>query len=144
MWWALVRVCLVTGGLLATLVFYAALFVVQTANADMACETWPQTVPGAGPDNVRGINFEHGYLNLGGRCTYHMDDGSVVVTREPGWGFSGTIVGAVCLFAGLVALLARRKGHRGYLFALAALVAPPLGFALALVKPRHRRAQSTP
>jgi hypothetical protein len=54
-----------------------------------------------------------------------MDDGSAVVRREPGWWFSGSIVGLVAAFAG--AFAARPNGHAGVLFSLTTLVAPPLG-----------------
>ena len=120
--------------------FYGALFVVQTANADIACESYPQTVPGADYDEVRGIGFENSFLSLGGRCTYHMDDGSVVETREPGWWFSGSIASSVAVFAGLVFSLARRKGHAGWSHGVITLVAPPLGFALVVGTPRRGRA----
>ena len=68
-----------------------------------------------------------------------MDDGSVVVTREPGWWFSGTIAGFVAAFVVVAAYLGRRRGHMGLLYGLTALFAPPLGFALALVAPRRAR-----
>jgi hypothetical protein len=118
-------------GCVATLIFYFALFVVQTANADYACENYPANVPSADSSDVRGVDFENSFLNLGGRCTYHMNDGAVVVTREPGWWLAGTIAGIVFVFASLVAYLARRKGYSGWLFGLCAFVAPPLGFLLA-------------
>jgi hypothetical protein len=51
---------------------YAALFVVQTANADSACESYPASVPGADFSDVRGIGFENSFLNLGGRCEYRI------------------------------------------------------------------------
>jgi hypothetical protein len=124
-------------GVAATLIFYFVLLVVQIANADDACESYPQTVPGADFQDVRGIGFENSFLNLGGRCTYRMDDGSVVVTREPGWWFSGTIAGFVAVIAMVTAFFARRKGHPGLLFGLTALLAPPLGFALAVAAPRR-------
>ena len=60
-----------------------------------------------------------------------MYNGSVVVTREPGWWLAGTIAGIVATFAGLVAYLARRKGYSVWLFGLSAFVAPPPGFLLA-------------
>ena len=85
---------------------------------------------------MRGIGFRNSLLNLGGRCEYRMDDGSVVVTREPGWWFSGTIAGFSAVVAVVAALLARRKGHRGLLYGVATLVAPPLGLALAVAAPR--------
>jgi hypothetical protein len=115
-------------GSLVTLIFYGLLSVVQTANADTACESG------------RGIGFEDSFPNLGGRCTYHLDDGSVVATREPGWWFSSSIAGSVAVFAGLVFYLARRKGHAGWLYGLTTLVAPPLGLALAVGAPRRGRA----
>ena len=127
-------------GSLVTLIFYGLLLVVQTGNADMACESYPQTIPGADYEDVRGIGFENSFLNLGGLCTYHMDDGSVVVTREPGWWFSSSIAGSVAVFAGLVFYLARLKGHAGWLYGLTSLVAPPLGLALAVGAPRRGRA----
>lgn len=125
-------------GAAATLVFYLMLMVVQFANADMACETYPQTVPGADFEDVRGIGFENSWLNLGGRCAYYMSDGAVVHTREPGWSFSGTIAGFVAIVAGLAVFVVRRKGHLGWLYGIATLLAPPLGFALAVAAPRRR------
>ena len=124
-------------GFVATLVFYLALFFIQIANADNACESYPQTVPGADFEDVRGIGFENSFLNLGGRCTYRMDDGSVVLTREPGWWFSGTIASFAAMLAGVAVLFARRKGHSGWLYGIATLVAPPLGFALVVAAPRR-------
>ncbi|MBA2691737.1 MAG: hypothetical protein H0U65_04475 [Rubrobacter sp.] len=62
-------------GCVATLFVYVALFIVQTANADNACESYPAGVPGADYSDVRGIGFENSFLNLGGRCAYHMNDG---------------------------------------------------------------------
>ena len=123
----------------ATLVFYLFLFFVQIQNADNACESYPQTVPGPDYLDVRGIGFENSFLNLGGLCTYRMDDGSVVVTREPGWWFSGTIAGFLAVLAGLSALLVRSNGHPGLLYGLATLVAPPLGLALSVAAPRRTR-----
>ncbi len=90
------------GGTAATLIFYLSLFFLQIQNADNACESYPQTVPGTDFQDVRGIGFENSFLNLGGRCTYQMNDGSTVVTREPGWWFSGSIEGLVAAFAGAV------------------------------------------
>ncbi|QIN82984.1 hypothetical protein GBA63_10235 [Rubrobacter tropicus] len=119
------------------MLLYFVLMVVQIVNADDACESYPQTVPGADFEDVRGFGFENSFLNLGGRCTYHMDDGSVVITREPGWGFSGTIAGFAVMIAAAVTFLVRRKGHPGVLYGLTALVAPPLGLALALAAPRR-------
>jgi hypothetical protein len=109
-------------GCVATLFFYFALFGVQTENADYACESYPASVPGADYSDVRGVGFENSFLNLGGRCTYHMNDGSVVVTREPGWWFAGTIAGIVSDFASLVIYLARRRGYPGWLFGLSVRV----------------------
>lgn len=129
----------VVAGVPATLLFYLALFLVQIANADDACESFPATVPGADFQDVQGIGFENSFLNLGGRCRYHMDDGSVVVTREPGWWFSGTIVGFVVMVAGPAAMFARRKRRSGLLYGLITLVAPPLGLALSLAVPRRPR-----
>lgn len=126
-------------GCVATLFVYAALLVVQISNADSACESYPASVPGADFADVRGIGFENSLLNLGGRCTYHMNDGSVVVTREPGWWFVETIAGIVTVFAGLVSYLARRKGYSGWLFGLCAFVAPPLGLLLAVTARRKLR-----
>jgi hypothetical protein len=123
-------------GVSATLLFYLALFFVQIQNADNACEGYPATESGADFEDVRGIGFENSFLNLGGRCTYHMNDGSVVHTREPGWWFSGTIAGFVAACADAVVLLARRRGHPGVLFGLTTLIAPPLGLALARAAPR--------
>ena len=68
-----------------------------------------------------------------------MDDGSVVVTREPGWWFPATIVGFVVMLAGPAATFARRKGRSGLLYGLTTLVAPPLGLALSLAVPRRGR-----
>jgi hypothetical protein len=126
-------------GAAATLVFYFVLMVVQIDNADMACESNPRTVLGADFEAVRGIGFENSFMNLGGRCTYRMDDGSVVVTREPGWWFSGTIAGFVAMLAGLAVLVGRRKGHSGILYGLTTLVAPPLGLTLVATAPRKIR-----
>jgi hypothetical protein len=123
-------------GTAATLLFYLFLLFVQIQNAEDACEGFGPT---GNYEDVRGIGFENSFLNLGGRCTYRMDDGSVVVTREPGWWFSGTIAGFVAAFAVVVAYLVRRRGHMGLLYGLTALFAPPLGFALALVAPRRTR-----
>lgn len=125
-------------GILATSVFYLALLIVQNENADRACES-PQAVPGIEVEDIRDIGFENSLLNLGGRCEYRMDDGSVVVTREPGWWFSATIVGFVVMVAGVVVEFARRKGHPGWLYGFATLVAPPLGLALLLAAPRRTR-----
>jgi hypothetical protein len=105
----------------------------------MACESYPHTVPGADYLDVRGIGFENSFLNLGGRCTYRMDDGSVFVAREPGWWFSGTIAGFAAVFAVAVAYLARRKGHPGWLYGFTTLFAPPLGLAPTLAAPRRAR-----
>lgn len=131
------------GGMAATLIFYLFLFFLQVQNADNACESYPQTVPGADFQDVRGIGFENSFLNPGGRCTYQMDDGSTVVTREPGWWFSGSIVGLVAAFAGAfagaVVVAARRTGHAGVLFGLATLVAPSLGAARRFSRPRVGR-----
>lgn len=126
----------VVAGVPSTLIFYLALFIVQIANADDACESYPQTVAGADFEDVRGIGFENSFLNLGGRCTYRMIDGSVVHTREPGWWFSGTLAGLVAACAVAVVLFVRQRGHLGGLFGLTTLVAPPLGLALALAAPR--------
>ena len=125
-------------GCLATLFFYLALLVVQNENADYACES-PRAVPGLDVSNLRDIGFENSFLNLGGRCAYHMDDGSVIVTREPGWWFPATVVGFVAMLAGPAAMFARRKGRSGLLYGLATLVAPPLGLALSLAVPRRPR-----
>ncbi len=125
-------------GVSAAVIFYLSLFVVQIANADMACESYPHTVPGADYLDVRGICSENSFLNLGGRCTYRMGEGSVVVTREPGW-FSETIAGFAAVFAVAVAYLARQKGHPGWLYGLTTLFAPPLGLALTLAAPRGAR-----
>lgn len=127
----------VLAGVPLTLFLYLFLFFVQIQNADPACESYPQTVPGADFEDVWGLGFENGYLNLGGKCTYYMNDGSVVHTREPGWWFSGTIAGFVIVFAGAVALFVRRKEHAGLLFGLTTLLAPPLGLALAVAAPRR-------
>ena len=123
-------------GFVATLTVYLILFVVQIQNADNACESYPQTVPGADFEDVRGIGFENSFSNLGGKCTYRMDDGSVVHTREPGWWFSGSIAGFFAVLAGVAVFVVRRKGHVGALFGLVALLAPPLGLALAAAMPR--------
>jgi|SRR3712207_1545559 len=129
----------VVAGVLATSIFYLALLLVQIENADRACESPQATVPGLETGNIRDIGFENSFLNLGGRCTYRMDDGSVVVTREPGWWFPATIVGFVVMLAGPAAMFARRKGRSGLLYGLATLVAPPLGLALSLAVPRRPR-----
>ena len=126
---------LIAAGVFATLVFYLGLLILQNENADFACES-PQAVPGVDVENLRGIGFRNSLLNLGGRCEYRMDDGSLVVTREPGWWFSGTIAGFSAVVAVVAALLARRKGHRGWLYGATTLVAPPLGLALAVAAPR--------
>ena len=128
-------------GFVATLVFYLLLFFVQIQNADNAWESYPQTVPDAGFDNVRSIGFENSYPNLGGRCRYGMDDGSVMVTREPGWWFPGTIAGFAAALAGVVIFLVRRKGHPGLLFGLTTLLAPPLGLLLGIATPRRASSQ---
>jgi hypothetical protein len=112
-------------GSVVTLFFYVALFVVQTVNADSACETYPTRVQGADSSDVRGITFRNLWLNLGGSCTYRLQDGSVVSTREPELWFSGTIAEVITVFAGLVVYLARRKGHQGFLFGLCALTRRP-------------------
>ena len=127
---------------MATLAFYLLLFFVQIQNADSACESYPRTVPGAGFGDVSGIGFENSYLNLGGACTYHMDDGAMVYTREPGWWLSGTMAGFVAALAGAVVLVVRRKGHRGVLFGLTTLVAPPLGILLAAATPPKAPSQA--
>ena len=118
-------------GFVATLVFYLALLVVQNENADYACES-PQAVPGLDVNNLRDIHFENSFLNFGGRCAYYMDDGSVIVTREPGWWFPATIVGFLVMLAGPAAMFARRKGRSGVLYGITTLVAPPMGLALSL------------
>ena len=112
------------------------LFIVQIQNADDACESYPQTVPDADFQDVRGIGFENSFLNLGGNCIYYMNDGAVVHTREPGWWFSGSIAGFAALVAVVAALLVRRKGHTGILYGLVTLLAPPLGLALVVAAPR--------
>ena len=124
------------GGFVGTLVFYLFLLFVQTQNADYACES-PQAVDGIDVERIRGIGFENSYLNLGGRCEYRMNDGSVIHTREPGWWFSGTIAGFVAVLACAVAFFVRRKGHLGLLFGLTTLLAPPLGLLLAIAAPRR-------
>lgn len=122
----------VFSGFVATLFFYLALLILQIANADNACESYPQTIPGADFDDVRGMGFQNSFLNLGGKCTYYMKDGAVVHTREPGWWFSGTITGLAGIVSAFSVLVARRKGHPGVLFGFATLFAPPLGVALAI------------
>ncbi len=79
------------------------LFFVQIQNADSACES-PQAVPGIEVEDLRDIDFENSYLNLGGRCEYRLDDGSVVVTREPGWWFTGSPAALYAALAGAVVL----------------------------------------
>jgi hypothetical protein len=123
-------------GFIATLVLYLVLLFIQNENADYACES-PSAVPGIEVGDIRGIGFQNAFLNLGGRCEYRMDDGSVKVTREPGWWFSGTIAGIVALLATAAVLIVRRKGHLGMLFGLTTLIAPPLGIALAVATPRR-------
>ena len=127
-------------GLIATLVFYLFLLFVQIQNADNACES-PQAVPGIDVESICGIGFENGYLNLGGNCTYCMNDGSTVHTREPGWRFSGTMAGFAAVIACAVAFFARRKGHVGVLFGLTTFLAPPLGLLLAIAVPRRASSQ---
>jgi len=118
-------------GFVASIIFYLALFFVQIANADNACEDYHYLGAVADPRDVRGeAGFENSFLNLGGRCTWYMNDGSVIVTREPGWGLSGTIVGFVALLAVVSFLVVRRKGHPGWLYGFTTLLAPPLGLAL--------------
>ena len=129
----------VMAGVLATSGFYLALLLVQIENADRACENPQAMVPGLETEEIRDIGFENSFLNLGGRCEYRMDDGSVVVTREPGWGFSATIVGFVVMLAGVVVEFARRKGHPGLLYGFTTLIAPPLGLALLLAAPPRTR-----
>ena len=126
-------------GVLATSVFYLALLLVQINNADLACESPQATVPNLKTEDIRDIRFESSFLNLGGRCTYRMDDGSVVVTREPGWWFTSTVVGLVVMLVGPAAMFARRKGRSGLLYGLTTLVAPPLGLALSLAVPPSPR-----
>jgi hypothetical protein len=63
-------------GVLGTSVFYLALLLVQIENADQACESPEATVPGLRIEDIRDVRFENSFLNLGGRCTYLMDDGS--------------------------------------------------------------------
>ena len=129
----------VVAGVLATSGFYLALLLVQIENADMACENPRATLPNLKVENIRDIGFENSFLNLGGRCTYRMDDGSVVITREPGWGYPATIVGFVVMLAGVVVQYARRKGHPGLLYGFTTLIAPPLGLALMLAAPPRTR-----
>ena len=123
-------------GIVATLFFYLFLFFVQIQNAEDACESYTGIMPGTEFSEIRSIGFQNAYLNLGGRCEYRLENGSVVVTRKPGWWFSGTIASFVVAFAGVVAFLARWKGHLGLLYGLATLLAPPLGIALALAAAR--------
>ncbi len=126
-------------GVLGTSAFYLAHLLVQIENADQACKSLEATVPGLRIEDIRDIRFENSFFNLGGRCTYLMDDGSVVVTREPGCWFPATIVGFLIMFAGPVATFARRKGRSGALFGLTTLVAPPLELVLALAAPQRPR-----
>ena len=53
-------------GSAATLLLYLALFFVQIANADDACESPWATVPGIDVDDLRDVGFENSFLNLGG------------------------------------------------------------------------------
>ncbi len=131
-------------GVLGTSAFYLALLLVQIENADLACESPQASVPGLAIEDIRDIRFENSFLNLGGRCTYRMDDGSVVVTREPGWWFPATIVGFVLMLAGPAAMFARRKGRSGVVFGLTTLVAPPLGLALSLTVAQRPRSGAAP
>ena len=131
-------------GVLGTSVFYLALLLVQIENADQACESPRATVPGLRVEDIRDIRFENSFLNLGGRCTYRLDDGSVVVTREPGWWFPATIVGFLMMLAGPVATFARRKGRSGALFGITTIVAPPLGLALSLAVTQRARSGAAP
>ncbi len=124
-------------GFCATLVLYLMMFFVQIQNADNACESPSATLSDNSLDDLRGVGFENSFLNLGGKCAYRMDDGSVVHAREPGWWFSGTIGGLAAALAGLAVFLVRRKGHLGALFGLATLLAPPLGLTLAIATPRR-------
>ena len=133
-----------TIGVLGTSVFYLALLLVQIENADLACESPQATVPGLEVEEIRGIRFESSFLNLGGRCTYRMDDGSTVVTREPGWWFPATIVGFLLMLAGPAAMFARRKGRSGVLYGLTTLVAPPLGLLLSLAVAQIPRSGAAP
>ena len=66
-----------------------------------------------------------------------MAGGSVVVTRKPGWWYSGTIAGSVAACAVAVVLFVRRRGHLGGLSGLTSLIALPLGLARARGT-RHR------
>ena len=125
---------LISAGVFATLVFYLGLLILQNENADFACENPPAAVPNIEWGDIRDIGFRNSLLNLGGRCEHRMGDGSVIVTREPGWWFSGTIAGFVSVVA---AFVVRRKGHRGWLYGATTLVAPPLGLALAVAAPRR-------
>ncbi len=124
---------------LGTSAFYLALLLVQIENADLACESPQASVPGLEIEDIRNIHFENSFLNLGGRCTYRMDDDSMVVTREPGWWFPATIVGFVLMLAGPAAMFARRRGRSGVLFGLTTMVAPPLGLALSLTAAQRPR-----
>ena len=124
-------------GGVALLVTCASLFVVQNANADSACESYPASVPGADFSDVRGVDFKNSFLNLGGRCTYRMEDGSTVTTREPGWWFSGTLIAIAAVFALLAVYVVRRKGYSGWLFGLFTLVSPLMGLLLALIVRRR-------
>jgi hypothetical protein len=124
-------------GSVVTLFYYVALFVVQTVNADSACETYPTSVQGVNSSDVRGITFRNSWLNFGGSCTYRLQDGSVVSTRAPELWFSGTNAGVISVFAGLVVYLARRKGHQGFLFGLCTLAASPFGLSIMAVAPRR-------
>ncbi len=119
-------------GVLGTSAFYLALVLVQIENAGLACESPQASVPGLEIEDTGDIRFENSFLNLGGRCTYRLDDGSVVVTREPGWWFPATIVGFMLMLSGPASIVARRKGRSGVLFGLIALVAPPLALTLSL------------
>jgi hypothetical protein len=98
-------------GSVVTLFFYVALFVIQTVNADSACETYPTSVQGADSSDVRGITFRNAWLNLGGSCTYRLQDGSVASTWEPELWFPGTIAGVITVFASPIVYLARRREH---------------------------------
>ena len=130
-------------GVLGTSVFYLALLLVQIENADQACESPEATVPRVRIEDIRDIRFENSFLNLSGRRIYRMDDGSVVVTREPGW-FPATIVGFLVMLAGPVATFARRKGRSGALFGITTMVAPPLGLALSLAVTQRARSGAAP
>ena len=133
------RVFVWSVGLAATSVSYLALFVFQTVNADLACETVPEEIR----REFRDVKFENSLLNLGGRCTWYLSDGSAMVTREPGWWLTAVMAVGLLVLVGFSVMIVRQRGHQGWLYALVTFVAPPLGMALA-VTARDRLSEDVP